>query len=51
MNKKEKIILIITILFGILFHSYFMYLNEILKVADSFAYLQMSKYFETFSIK
>lgn len=46
MNKK---LLIIIILWSIL-HSGFFHLNDVLKVADSFAYLQMSHFFSSFSL-
>ena len=47
----HKILLFLTFITGTLIHIYFMQLNEILKVADSFAYLQMSNYFQNFSIQ
>lgn len=47
----NKIILILTFVFWNLLHIYFMWLNDILKVADSFAYLQMSNYFLDWNIK
>lgn len=47
----HKIILFLTFIIWTFIHIYFMWLNEILKVADSFAYLQMSNYFNELSIK
>ncbi|MDQ7022600.1 MAG: glycosyltransferase family 39 protein [Candidatus Gracilibacteria bacterium] len=46
----HKILLFLTFIIGTLVHIYFLQLNEILKVADSFAYLQMSNYFQESSI-
>ena len=45
----QKILLLLTFFFGTLLHIYFLQINEILKVADSFAYLQMSEYLKQFS--
>ena len=47
----HKIILFLTFIIWTFIHIYFMWLNEILKVADSFAYLQMSNYFNELSIQ
>lgn len=47
----NKIFLYLTFIVGTLIHIYFLQLNEILKVADSFAYLQMSNYFNELSIQ
>lgn len=46
-----KILLFIAFLTWTIVHIYFMQLNEILKVADSFAYLQMSNHFQNLSIQ
>lgn len=48
---KKKVILGIVLLFGVIFHWYFLHLNEVLKNADGFAYLQMTHYFNEFSLK
>ena len=45
----HKILLFLTFIIWTLLHIYFMQLNEVLKVADSFAYLQMSNYLQNFS--
>ncbi len=42
--KLSTILFICLTIVGILYHSFFLQLNEVLKVADSFAYLQMSYY-------
>ena len=47
---KNKILLILLLLFGTLLHIYFFGLNEVLKVPDSFAYLQMSHNLKNFSV-
>jgi hypothetical protein len=49
--KKNTLILWVICLLGTLFHASFLHLNEVLKVADSFAYLQMSYFLEQFSPK
>lgn len=49
--KKSSLILWCIILIGTLYHSLFLHLNEVLKIADSFAYLQMSQYISEFSQK
>jgi len=46
-----KILLFFTFLIWTAIHIYFLWLNEVLKVADSFAYLQMSNYFNTLSLE
>lgn len=46
----KKLILTLTFIIWFLIHIYLMQLNEILKVADSFAYLQMSHYLKNFSL-
>ncbi len=43
--------LFLTILFWSIFHIYFFQINQILKNADSFAYLQMSYHFQNFSLE
>jgi len=48
MKKKHIIFWLICILWT-LYHTSFFHLNDILKVADSFAYLQMSHFLEIFS--
>ena len=50
MKKKHIIFWLICILWT-LYHTSFFHLNDILKVADSFAYLQMSYFLEHFSQK
>ena len=45
-----KIILFLIFLGGIALRVYFLQLNEILKVPDSFAYLQMAANFQDLSI-
>jgi len=45
----QKILFILIFLFGTLLHIYFLQINEVLKVADSFAYLQMSEYLKQLS--
>jgi len=47
----HKILIFLTFLIGTAIHIYFLWLNEVLKVADSFAYLQMSNYFNNFSLQ
>lgn len=47
----NKIVLFSVILLWIILHSYFFQVNEILKVADSFAYLQMADYAKSFDIR
>jgi len=42
----HKILITLTFIIWTLIHIYFMQLNEVLKVADSFAYLQMSNYLQ-----
>lgn len=50
LKKHLHTIIILSIFFlGLLFHTLFLSINEVLKVADSFAYLQMSQYFRDFS--
>ncbi len=49
MNKK--IILILLFILGALLHIWFFGINEILRVADSFAYFQMSHFLTEFSSK
>lgn len=49
MQNKKYIILWIICLLGTLFHASFLHLNDILKVADSFAYLQMSHFLQNLS--
>ncbi len=44
-----KILLFLTFIFWTLLHIYFLQINEVLKVADSFAYLQMSEYIQQLS--
>lgn len=46
--KKSTFILIGICLFWSIFQSYFFSLNEIMKIADSFAYLQMSYFWNIF---
>jgi len=47
--KLSSLILWAIIFLGSIYHIAFFHLNEILKVADSFAYLQMSSYIKEFS--
>lgn len=47
--NKSTLILWIIIICGSIFHGVFLSLNEVLKVADSFAYLQMSSYIRDLS--
>lgn len=47
--KKTSVILWWIILAGTLYHAMFFSLNDVLKVADSFAYLQMSHFLWSFS--
>ena len=42
--KKSSLVITLIIIIWTLYHSVFLSLNEILKIADSFAYLQMSHY-------
>ncbi len=49
MQNKNALILWIICLLWTLFHIAFLPLNEVLKVADSFAYLQMAHYLKDFS--
>ncbi len=46
-----KFFLYFTFIVWIIIHIYFLQLNEVLKVADSFAYLQMSNYFNQLSVE
>ena len=46
----HKILFFLTLIIWTFIHIYFLQLNEVLKVADSFAYLQMSNYFNQLSI-
>lgn len=48
---KNNIYLILTIVIWSLFHITFWWVNEILKNADSFAYLQMSYHFKNLSLE
>lgn len=48
MQKKSLILSIILIAWSI-YHAMFLPLNDVLKVADSFAYLQMSHFLQSFS--
>ncbi|NDK10027.1 hypothetical protein GW846_04555 [Candidatus Gracilibacteria bacterium] len=48
--KLSTILFVILCIVGTLYHAYFLQLNEVLKVADSFAYLQMSYFMKDFSI-
>ncbi len=50
-NLKSNYFLLFIILFWSLFHILFFYVNEILKNADSFAYLQMSYHFKNLSLE
>ncbi len=45
----QKILFLLTFIIWTLIHVYFLQLNEVLKVADSFAYLQMSEYIKSLS--
>ncbi len=47
--KKTHIFLCIICLLGTIFHMSLLHLNEVLKVADSFAYLQMASFLADFS--
>jgi len=47
----NKIILTLIFIFWNALHIWFLKLNEILKIADSFAYLQMSHYLKDFSLE
>lgn len=46
----KKFILFLIFFIWTLIHIYFLQINQVLKVADSFAYLQMSNYFNNFSL-
>ncbi len=48
---KNNIFFIIILFIGSIFHISFLSVNEILKNADSFAYLQMSYHFQNFSLE
>lgn len=50
-NKSPLLFLFIICIVGSIYHAAFLHLNDILKVADSFAYLQMSHYIGEFSQK
>ncbi|USN58038.1 MAG: hypothetical protein H6767_06930 [Candidatus Peribacteria bacterium] len=45
-----KKVLYLVFILGSLLHAGFMFLNTVLKEADSFAYLQMASYLEDFSL-
>lgn len=49
--KRSNIILICILLIWTLYHMSFLHVNDVMKIADSFAYLQMSYFFESFSQK
>ena len=49
MFTKNRIFLFLVFLLGTLFHIQALSLNEVMKIADSFAYLQMSYYLEQLS--
>ncbi|MCD5375324.1 glycosyltransferase family 39 protein [Candidatus Gracilibacteria bacterium] len=47
--KKINIILSFILFVGTLYHASFLHLNEVMKIADSFAYLQMSHFLQNFA--
>ena len=47
---KTKITYILIFIFWVLLHTYFLSINQVLKVSDSFAYLQMAHHIQNFSI-
>jgi hypothetical protein len=47
----HKYLVTLVFIFWILLHFYFLQLNNILKIPDSFSYLQMSYYLESFDIR
>lgn len=49
--KRIHIFLFIICTIGTMYHMSFLHLNEVLKVADSFAYLQMTKFLQSLSIE
>jgi len=51
MQKNSTLILWSIIIISCLYHSAFLWLNDVLKVADSFAYLQMAEYLRDLDAK
>ena len=50
-KNMHKFILATIFILGTLLHVFFLDLNQVLKVADSFAYLQMSHFLAEFDLR